>query len=274
MNSILMLTIPALLISVPPVQAAASPWVTLEAGLEYAKFKAEVFSITGDSVIHILRVNPQRWDLVMLMSSEVSGGKNYSMKEWCGRYKLTAGINAGMYDVDLKRHIGYLKNYQHTNNAQAHPQYHSAAAFNPKQSDRPRFKIIDTDKNPLSKITEDYHTVVENLRLIKRDRQNRWSQQGKKWSEAALGEDKSGNALFIFCRSPYSMYEFNNILLSLPIDLVCAQHLEGGPEAQLYVISGDFELDLMGSFETGFLESGGNVFRYAVPNVIGIRKKN
>ncbi len=272
MKSIIFITLPALLISFSPV-AAASTWVSLDAGLEYGQFKVEVYSVTGDSVIHILRVDPQKWDLAMLISSEVSGGKNYSMKDWCERYQLTAGINVGMYDVDMKKHIGYLKNNQYINNPHDHPQYHSVAAFNPKQADVPKFRIFDTDKGGMEKIIEDYHCVVENLRLIDRERKNRWSEQPKKWSEAALGEDKLGNALFIFCKSPYSMYELNNILLNLPIDLVCAQHLEGGPEAQLFIQAGDFELDLAGSFETGFFESGGNVFRYAVPNVIGIRKK-
>jgi len=273
MKPMILLALPALLLNIPSSEAAGAPWTTLEAGLDYGQFKAEVYSVTGDSVIHILRVNPLKWELVMLISSEVSGGKNYSMKDWCERYNLTAGINAGMYDVDMKKHIGYLKNYRYINNGRDHPQYHSVAGFNPKQTNVPGFRIFDTDKGGMEQIIEDYHSVVENLRLIDRERKNRWSEQPKKWSEAALGEDKQGNALFIFCKSPYSMYELNNILLSLPIDLVCAQHLEGGPEAQLYIKAGDLELDMAGSFETGFFESGSNVFRYAVPNVIGIRKK-
>jgi hypothetical protein len=59
-------------------------------------------------------------------------------------------------------------------------------------------------------------------------------QQDKIWSELALGGDRQCNILFIFCRSPYSNQDFNNILLQLSINIVCAQHLEGGPEASLY----------------------------------------
>ena len=54
------------------------------------------------------------------------------------------------------------------------------------------------------------------------------------------------------------MYDFNKILLDLPIRLVAAQHLEGGPEAQLYARYGDWTIDAVGSYETGFYESDAN----------------
>ena len=85
------------------------------------------------------------------------------------------------------------------------------------------------------------------------------------------GEDSKGRALFIFCRSPYAMRDFNKILCSLPIDLVCARHLEAGPEAQLYVKFGDLEMDLVGSYETGLLENDSNQRRSGIPNVTEVK---
>jgi hypothetical protein len=41
-------------------------------------------------------------------------------------------------------------------------------------------------------------------------------------------------------------------------DLVAAQHMEGGPEASLYLHSGDCEFAGMGSYETGFTENDNN----------------
>ena len=262
-----------LLLIVHSLSDGAGDWENLDQGLDYGKFKVDVYAVTGDSVIHVLRINPKYWDFKLLCASELTEGKRLSVKVWCDKYQLTAGINAGMYDVDMVTHIGYLGNYQHVNNALDHPKYHSMAAFNPKSDKYPSFKTFDAEAESLSAVREKYHSIMQNLRLIKRPRKNRWEQQTKKWSEAALGEDKHGNALFIFSRSPYSMHDFNNLLLELPIDIVSAQHLEGGTEAQIYIDSGDFELDLTGSFETGFLESGSNSYHYPVPNVIGIKKK-
>ena len=39
------------------------------------------------------------------------------------------------------------------------------------------------------------------------------------------------------------MFDFNNLILSLPIDLVVAQHLEGNVSAQLYFKINQYELD-------------------------------
>lgn len=81
----------------------------------------------------------------------------------------------------------------------------------------------------------------------------------------------SGGILFIFCRSPFTMHDLNRELLSAGIEIVAAQHLEGGPEAQLYLKTGSEEIDHFGSFETGFREDDTNEKAWPVPNVLGIR---
>jgi hypothetical protein len=114
---------------------------------------------------------------------------------------------------------------------------------------------------------------VQNLRLIKRPGSSAWGQQEKRWSEAALGEDSSGRILFIFSRSPFSMHDLNHELLSSGIGLVAAQHLEGGPEAQLYINAGDTQLEMFGSYETAFREDNSNSIAWPVPNVLGVRRR-
>ena len=65
------------------------------------------------------------------------------------------------------------------------------------------------------------------------------------------------------------MYEFNDILLTLPIDIMCAQHLEGGPEASIYLKYKDFEIEKYGSHKPNL--SGADYSQGAayVPNIIG-----
>ncbi len=111
------------------------------------------------------------------------------------------------------------------------------------------------------------------MRLIKRPRINRWPQQNKRWSEAALGEDKDGNILFIFSRSPYTMHDFNKILLQLPIDIVCAQHLEGGPAASFQVNHQDLKFTKVGSYETQAYRSDNNKKVHRLPFIIGLTAK-
>jgi len=54
------------------------------------------------------------------------------------------------------------------------------------------------------------------------------------------------------------MHDLNKELLASGIGLVAAQHLEGGPEAQLYLNAGGVQLEMFGSFETSFKENDTN----------------
>lgn len=253
--------------------AAGQSWQKLDDGLDLGRFKCEEYSPSGDSIITILRIDPDQWELRLLSLSGTQEPNLFSAKEWCWRYDLTAAINAGMFHADYRTHAGYMVCGSDANNPSTNS-YKSVAAFHPLNSDSVApFHIFDLDQTDLGTIRHHYSCVIQNLRLIDRSRRNRWSQQLKTWSEAALGEDKQGRVLFIFCRSPYSMYDLNRILLSLPIDLVCAQHLEGGSQAQLYIESASPALELSGSYESSFLDNDLNLRSPSIPNVLGIVKK-
>jgi hypothetical protein len=149
-------------------------------------------------------------------------------------------------------------------------------AFDPQKDKKlPLIQIFDLDKpgTTLTDILTDYNSAVQNLRLIKKPGVNVWNQQDRKWSESAIGEDDKGNILFIFSRSPFSMHDLNEELLKSGIGIVAAQHLEGGPEAQLYMKEGDVEIELYGSYETSFNENDNNINPWPIPNVLGIRSR-
>jgi hypothetical protein len=255
-------------------EKVASPWRTLAPGMELGTFATTVSSEHGESFITVLRIDPALWDLEFTGLSRTGGSTGQTAKRWSEDYKLSAATNAGMFGEDYKTHVGYLRFREHVNNGGVNV-YQSVAAFDPRREGLPRFRIFDLDSPgvTMDMILRDYASVIQNLRLIKRPGQNRWSRQEKMWSEAALGEDASGRILFIFCRSPLAMHVLNQELLGIGIGLVCAQHLEGGPEAQLYVHVGDQELELWGSFETSFTENDANEAPWAVPNVLGVRPR-
>ncbi|HEV2965243.1 MAG TPA: hypothetical protein VG649_25685, partial [Candidatus Angelobacter sp.] len=72
---------------------------------------------------------------------------------------------------------------------------------------------------------------------------------------------------------PFSMHDLNRELLSSGIGLVAAQHLEGGPEAQLYLHVGKVEQEMFGSYETKFNPNDANPAAWPIPNVIGVRPR-
>ena len=179
-----------------------------------------------------------------------------------------------MFKTDGKTNVGYLRFRDHVNNGHAN-NYQSLAAFDPQDPKLAPFRIFDLDAPgaSLSSILKDYASVVQNLRLIKRPGVNQWNQQQRKWSEAALAEDDEGRVLFIFSRSPFTMHDLNQELLAAGIGLVAGQHLEGGPEAQLYFHVGKAEYEMFGSYESGFRDDDANAKPWAIPNVIGVRPR-
>ncbi len=243
-------------------------------GLELLTFVLPQESIVGDSTVTILRIDPVRWRLSLHSISEIGIANVRSAREWCEEEGLVAAMNAGMFATDRSTHVGYMRSGKHVNSGGVN-RYQSVAAFDPRGEGSPPFRIYDRDDGAttVAGLTSKYGSVVQNLRLVKRPRTNRWSQQPKMWSEAALGEDGQGRVLFIFCRSPYSMHDLNRMLVSLPIDLVCAQHLEGGPEAQMWIDAGGVRQEHIGSYETGFFESDANIVAWPIPNVIGVSRR-
>lgn len=253
---------------------APSGWQPLAPGMELKYFKADKPSIVGDSRIAVLRMDPNLWELEGAGISQSGESAGHTAREWCEKRNFTAAINAGMFAADGKTHLGYQRFREHVNNARAN-HYQSMAAFDPRDSKLPRFRIFDLDASGVTfqGILRDYASAVQNLRLVKRPGANQWSQQEKQWSEAALGEDSAGRILFIYSRSPFSMHDLNRELLASGIGLVAAQHLEGGPEAQLYVHAGGIEIEMFGSYETSFKQNDDNTAAWPVPNVLGVRPR-
>jgi hypothetical protein len=69
------------------------------------------------------------------------------------------------------------------------------------------------------------------------------------------------------------MSEFNAMVTRLPLGVVRAMHVEGGPEASLSVRGPGIRLDLSGSYETGFLEGDGNGSQWPIPNVLVVETR-
>jgi len=253
----------------------ASDWKSIGSGMDLRYVAAKKPSSVGDSRIVILRMDPRQWQLEAVGITQTGESAGHTARDWSQSRNFSAAINAGMFDKDYKTHIGYMGFPSHINNSHRNA-YQSVAAFEPRDSQSlPRFRIFDLDTPGIhfEDILRDYTSVLQNLRLVKRSGLNQWSPQERKWSEAALGEDDAGRILFIYSRSPFSMHDLNNELLAAGVGLVAAQHLEGGPEAQLYVHVGATEMELYGSYETSFTENDKNSAAWPVPNILGVRPR-
>ncbi len=232
-------------------------------GIEYQKIDLSNYSEYAGE-LHIVKINPKVLKPSVFISSELKE-KPMTAKEWCNKYNINIAINLGMYHKDFSTHVGYLRNGDYINNPKFN-QYKSALVINPIEKGLPYINILDLDKPEEKALIAKYKTAVQNLRLIKGDRINVWSKSEQKWQEASVGIDKSGNILLFFTKAQISMYEFNEILLRLPIQIIKAYHTDGGPPASLSIHINNFDLDLSGNIVSNEQEP--------IPNILGFSQSN
>lgn len=251
----------AMILCVAPMLFSA-PWEKLSPGVEY---RALPF---GPSQAHIVRIEPSKARLAFALRSK-EGGESRTAGEWSAHRRFVAAINAGMFATDHRSNVGYLVDDGHVNQ-RSFNKYLSVLVFNPKQKTLPAAQMIDLDEPGAKALVSQYRSVVQNLRLIKAPGIGVWSPNGRAWSEAAIAQDRSGRLLFVFTRTGLEMSEWNRLLLESDLDVVRAMHVEGGPEASLSIHAQGLNLDLCGSFETGFNPSDENAGQWPIPNVVGV----
>jgi hypothetical protein len=252
--------------------AAAGPtWKTLQRGVEYAEVGAGGKG-DGAARIHVVRIDPAQAPLVAVMASAVDK-RQRTAAAWCRERKLAVAINLGMYRDDKLTNVGHAHAPGHVNNAHWSEKYKTALAFGPKQTGLRAAEMVDLDAPGAEAGLAAYGTVIQNLRLIRAPGHGVWGKQERRWSEAAVAADNAGRILFIFSRHPYAMQDFNDTLLALPLGIITAMHVEGGPEASLSIHAGGVDLDLNGSYETGFNENDGEKAQWPIPNLIAVPRK-
>lgn len=256
-----------------PAAPAAIRWRPLERGLDYATIPVapppgvEI----ADRRLHLVRLRASAASRLRVGIASEGDRRARTAGEWARTLDLAVAINLGMYQGDHLTHVGYLRSGEHVNSRRWVPSYASLLVW-----DGRRARLLDREPGDAPALAAE-RLVVQNLRLIRSRDGKRgegvWSAQEKRWSEAALAQDRQGNLYFLFTRVPLAMAELNRLLLALPLGIVRAAHLEGGPEASLSIrIPGHVELDLCGSFETGFFGSDRNAVQWALPNVLGVAR--
>ena len=248
-------------------------WKILQPGVEYAVLQAPRDpGLSIDSEVHLVRIDPAHAPVEAVMAGS-GDGRARTAADWCREQNLVVAINMGMYREDKRTNSGYARAPAYVNNPRWAPKYKSALGLGPIKRDVPAALMTDLDDLDAIKRLSAYGTVIQNLRLIRGGGRGVWTQQERRWSEAAVAMDAEHRVIFVFSRYPHSMKALNDLLLSLPLGITTAMHVEGGPEASLSIHVGGVNLDLNGSYETGFNENDEERHQWPIPNVLGVRRR-
>ncbi|HYV85249.1 MAG TPA: phosphodiester glycosidase family protein [Patescibacteria group bacterium] len=251
----------------PAGPALASPWRSLETGLDLGEFSSTL-AAGGDGLIHVLRIDPGRWRLRLLNASAQEDGKPRTARAWAKQEGLAAAINASMYQSDFRTSVSLMRAPGHVNNPRLSKDK-AVLAFDPDDPSLPPVQIIDRECQTLETLGARYGSLVQSIRMVSCAGRNVWSPQERAWSTAAIGVDRQGRVLFIHARAPYTTHNFIEALLALPVDLKNAMYAEGGHEAQMFVNAGGRQFEYLGGADDGS-DDGLAGLAWPIPNVIGI----
>lgn len=254
----------------PAAPTATVQWETVSPGVERARVPLAPPGDTGSGVLTALRLDLAAVELVVLVGDE----RRPTAEERLIENDLVAAINAGMFADDWHTHEGRLT-VGDRSLGRDRDDYQSVSVWGPRRPGLPPFQLVDLDETPprgpaLDALEADYTVVNQNLRLIKAPRDNRWarSTETRSWSEAALAIDSAGRPLLLFSATPFVQRDWNDRVLSIPeLDVVAAQHLDGGPPAQLSYRDGAAVVTLHGTHETGMSD---NARAGPLPFVLGV----
>ncbi len=243
------------------------PWKEADEGLLVAEFES-VFD-NNPYEITLVKVDPERYSFQLLCATQ-HAKDSLTVKEWALKYQMLAAVNAGMFQENGLTSVGFMRNFAHVNNPRL-SNANTILAFNRVDENFPEIQIIDRECQDFNYLRQKYQSFVQSIRMISCSHQNVWSKQDTKWSTLAVAMDTQGNILFVFNRTPLSVHDFIEILLSLPLSLKSAMYLEGGPQASLYLSTSSTTIERYGV--RGGLEKNPLPFPLTIPNVIGISKK-
>ena len=249
---------------VPPLTPTAPPalaWRQVAPGVEHTWLAFDREPKIGANRLDIVRLDPARVRLSATLRS--AGQPEQTAQEACGGDGSVVVTNLGMFHPD-GRHVGWTRQGDHVDQPVHVDDYRSWLLAGPRAPGLPPWRVIDSDGPPPD--LDAWDLATQTLRLIARPGRSVWTDAPRRWSEAALGQDTAGRLLLLHTRAAWTMSELNAHLLTMPLGLVAAMHLEGGPEASLSICTPALQLHLGGGYESGFSDDS-NTQQWPLPNL-------
>ena len=168
---------------------------------------------------------------------EQEGFLSRRLRRYIGNHQYLGLINASMFKKDYLTSVAYMRDGEYFNNKVHVEKYSGLFVFNPKDSNLKPFDIIEKPLAPKwQSLIENYNTVIENYRTISNGK-NLWTSNKRHKFMFQLGINNKDQLVLISYESRVgrSVKEFNEKVLELPLGIVSAVYLDGGPHGILQV---------------------------------------
>ena len=233
---------------------------TLGPGLTVERWHvATATPIAGEPCIDVVRADPAKFTLRALSA------ERQSAIEWQANTSAIAITNAGMFH-DTGEPVGLVVSDAKSRGID-NEKFGGYFVWDAITAKVPPVATLGRPC-PNAALRDNYNSLVQSYRLLDCDGGAiKWADP-KHYSAVAIGTDRAGNIVLIHARGAFTMHELSTALAAH--DLAGAIFLEGGPEASLVVRGPDGSLDLVGSYETGFVENDDNRAFWDLPNVIAL----
>lgn len=255
----------------PSYQKYDNQWVELTEGVSYIEQTAPDSSITNDSKISILKIDPNIAEFEFKSATQEEGLRR-CVVDYANTFDYNIVINSGMYNLrsSLKSEGLLINNSNYANNPKLRRYYNMMICANPKSDTLPAFDIVDLTMHPWNSIKNKYNSFAQGLRMIDGNgKPMHWKKQV--CSQLIVAKDTLGMIYFIFNRSPYSQNYMINFMVNM--GLRNAIYMEGGPQASLFVDIDNYRIEKLGSYVSGTYPKDNNAEFTPLPNIIGVRIK-
>lgn len=257
-----------------PLFGQSLAWEPVTEGIRYCEIPCPILSETGENRLCLLELIPEKLEFELVCASE-NREEPKTVQEWSESRGFVLAFNASMYKLDQPlRSRGFLKNKNHHNQAHFHPDYRGVLAFQALDSLQKPAGLFDLECRSWDSLRQQYHCLAQGLRML--DCQSKplsWNKKKQRCSMMLMAQDSLGKLFLVFCRSPFSHNQMISFLKDLPLGLRHALYLEGGPETSLFLHSGNFRLEKVGSYVSDSYETDANDHFWKLPNVIGVKPR-
>ncbi len=261
--------------------ASSFEWLTLEDGLNYMRRNEKLMLESSGHEketlfdLHIIQIDTSIYSIDLF--GNFTENQSYSLPQWGKEKELLVALNASMYLPDRKTSTAYMKNKDLINNDRIVSKMSGFFLSKAKNPNDIETMFVEKSNANWEQLLEKYDIIVQNYRILgdfnpsEQKSKNMWKPSHKKFSISAYGEDTNGMIYFILSKSPTSVYDFAEYLLSLSEEGIVFKtvlYAEGGTEAGIYINTQNKTTFLSGMSEKAFFD-----FPVEIPNILGVRKK-